>query len=122
MTAHVVYEALDDRPRGRSRPPSSTSSATRYGFGGLLMTDDISMGALSGSVAGRSAAANRVGLRSCLALQRRSGRNGGGGRCRRAAETKRAETRAEAALAARDGAAHGDISTPRLPRRCSSGS
>ena len=49
MTAHLVYSALDDRP--------ATTSAKmmrlirdEIGFDGLVMTDDISMKALSGSL------------------------------------------------------------------------
>ena len=62
MTAHVVFTAID-----RVRP--ATTSATMIGevirgligFGGLLMGDDISMGALSGSIAERSRASLAAG-------------------------------------------------------------
>ena len=54
MTAHIVYAALDDAP--------ATTSARvirlirdEIGFAGLLMSDDISMQALSGTVAERCA-------------------------------------------------------------------
>jgi len=61
MTAHIRFPALDpDNP--------ATTSATvlrmireEIGFRGLLMTDDISMEALSGDVASRSAAARAAG-------------------------------------------------------------
>ena len=60
MTAHVLYAALDDRP--------ATVSARvvglirdRIGFDGLLMTDDIGMGALQGAPAERAAAAIAAG-------------------------------------------------------------
>src|SRR5690606_26103370 len=46
MTAHVVYEAID-----RERPATTSRKAVRLirrelGFGGLLMSDDLSMKAL----------------------------------------------------------------------------
>ena len=61
MTAHIVIEALD-----ADRPATTSSATIRYireamGLGGLLMTDDISMGALSGTVAERGAAALAAG-------------------------------------------------------------
>ena len=61
MTAHVVYPALDpDRPATLS-PVVIDLLRHRIGLTGLLLTDDISMGALSGSVAARSAAARAAG-------------------------------------------------------------
>ena len=61
MTAHVVYPALDPE-----RPATLSREAIRVirediGFDGLLMTDDISMGALSGRMAERAAAARKAG-------------------------------------------------------------
>ncbi len=62
MTAHVVFSAID--------PVSpATTSVTMVqevirgfiGFQGLLMSDDVSMGALSGTLAERSRAALRAG-------------------------------------------------------------
>lgn len=55
MTAHVIYTSID-----RARP--ATTSATiisevirgHIGFGGLLMSDDVSMNALKGSIGERS--------------------------------------------------------------------
>jgi len=62
MTAHVVYTAID------ALAPATTSATLVadvirgwLGFGGLLMSDDISMGALSGSVAERARAAIAAG-------------------------------------------------------------
>ena len=61
MTAHIVFDAID------SNAPATTSRKMMHlirddiGFGGLIMTDDISMEALSGTVADRSAAAIRAG-------------------------------------------------------------
>jgi beta-N-acetylhexosaminidase len=62
MTAHVVFNAID--------PVSpATTSATMIaevirgfiGFGGLLMSDDVSMNALSGTLAERTRASLRAG-------------------------------------------------------------
>ncbi len=60
MSAHVIYEALDDRP-GTVSPVIVDVIRTHIGFDGLLMTDDISMEALSGSVPERGAAALAAG-------------------------------------------------------------
>ena len=54
MTAHIVYDALDT-----SAPATMSEAAIGYirdtiGFEGLLMTDDLSMRALSGSFAERT--------------------------------------------------------------------
>jgi beta-N-acetylhexosaminidase len=62
MTAHVVYTAIDP-----IAPATTSFTLVRdvirglIGFGGLLMTDDISMGALSGSIGERSRAAIAAG-------------------------------------------------------------
>ena len=62
MTAHVVYTAVDPLA-----PATISVTVVRdvirdwLGFSGLLMTDDISMGALSGSLAERSRAAIAAG-------------------------------------------------------------
>ena len=60
MTAHIVFSAYDDQP--------ATCSARmirvirdQIGFGGLLMTDDLSMQALSGTIGERAAASRRAG-------------------------------------------------------------
>ncbi len=61
MTAHIVYTALDpDLPATISAPAISVIREA-LGFDGLLMSDDISMEALSGSIAARSAAAIAAG-------------------------------------------------------------
>lgn len=62
MSAHVVYTAYD------AQAPATTSATmiklirTQIGFGGLLMTDDLSMGALHGTVGERAEAALRAGI------------------------------------------------------------
>jgi len=62
MTAHVVYEAID--PTG----PATTSPIVigrlireEFGFDGFLMSDDLGMKALSGSIGARAAAAIGAG-------------------------------------------------------------
>jgi beta-N-acetylhexosaminidase len=62
MTAHVVFSAID------AASPATTSATMvsevirgEIGFQGLLMSDDVSMGALSGSIAERSRAAIAAG-------------------------------------------------------------
>ena len=62
MTAHVVYEALDpDRPATTSPTVISQIIRGEIGFDGLLLTDDLSMKALSGSFRERAEAAYRAG-------------------------------------------------------------
>ena len=62
MTAHVVYTAIDP-----IAPATTSATLVRevirdwIGFRGLLMSDDISMGALSGPIAARSRAAIAAG-------------------------------------------------------------
>lgn len=60
MTAHLVYEALDDQPATIS-PKAMTMIRTEIGFDGLIMTDDISMKALTGSPAQNATAARQAG-------------------------------------------------------------
>lgn len=61
MTAHVIYPALDlNQPATLSRA-CIRAIRDEIGFPGLLMTDDISMGALSGPLGGRAAAALAAG-------------------------------------------------------------
>ena len=81
MTAHVVYEAVDpDRPATTSHRVIADVVRGEIGFDGLLLTDDLSMKALSGSFRSRAEAAFRAGLRHRPALQRRPRRNARGGR------------------------------------------
>jgi beta-N-acetylhexosaminidase len=62
MTAHVVFSAID-----KAQPATTSVTIVRQvirgsiGFTGLLMSDDVSMGALSGTIAGRSHAALAAG-------------------------------------------------------------
>lgn len=62
MTAHTVYPAWDaDNPATLSPTVIGTIIRREIGFDGLLMTDDIVMGALSGSLVARSEAALSAG-------------------------------------------------------------
>ena len=55
MTAHVVYSAIDPTgPATTSRKVVQEIIRQAIGFDGLLMSDDLSMKALSGSFAGRT--------------------------------------------------------------------
>ncbi len=62
MTAHVVFSAFDPvAPATTSVTMVQDVIRDSIGFEGLLMSDDISMGALSGSLAERSVAALTAG-------------------------------------------------------------
>lgn len=65
MTAHLVYDALDDVPATQSRKIIDLIR-TQIGFNGLLMSDDISMQALTGSQGGRARAALDAGCDAVL--------------------------------------------------------
>lgn len=66
MTAHIRLTQLDDRPATAS-PAAIRLIRERIGFGGLLMSDDIGMNALSGTPAERAAAAIAAGCDLVLA-------------------------------------------------------
>lgn len=62
MTAHVVFEAIDPHnPATLSSSVISTIIRDEIGFQGLLMSDDISMGALQTDMADRASGAIRAG-------------------------------------------------------------
>ena len=98
MTAHVVFKAAD------AERPATTSHDTleiireRLGFDGLLITDDLSMNALKGTIRERAEQALTAGCDVVLHC------NGDLNEMRQAAEVAgtlegRARTRADAALA-----------------------
>lgn len=62
MTTHVVFDAIDPTAPGTTSPHVVQLIRDRLGFGGLLMTDDIAMNALSGTIGERSAAAIAAGV------------------------------------------------------------
>jgi beta-N-acetylhexosaminidase len=72
MTAHVVFSAIDDR-RPATTSPVMIEQVIRgsIGFAGVLITDDIGMGALAGSIGERVAAALAAG---CDVVSHCSGR------------------------------------------------
>lgn len=108
MSAHVVYESL-----GETGPATTSVNMIRLirediGFQGLLMTDDLSMQALSGTVAERSRASLAAGIDVILhcngelaEMQDVAGEAG--------ALTPAARARADAALALRDSGSPVDI-------------
>ncbi len=61
MTAHVVYTALDPERPVTFSPAAIGVIRDEIGFRGLLMSDDISMQALSGAIGARAAAARAAG-------------------------------------------------------------
>jgi beta-N-acetylhexosaminidase len=113
MTAHVVFSAFD------AVAPATTSARIvegvirdSIGFQGLLMSDDVSMGALSGTIAGRTRAAIAAGCDVVLHC------NGELGEMREVAAAApvlagAAARRAAAALAAKRPAAPIDLAASR---------
>ena len=67
MTAHVLYPALDPAQPATSSP-TIIAEVIRgaIGFAGALLSDDLSMGALCGSLGERSAAARAAGCDMAL--------------------------------------------------------
>jgi beta-N-acetylhexosaminidase len=62
MTAHVIYSAVDPRrPATTSRKVLSRVVRQTIGFDGLLMSDDLSMKALSGDFTERARASLAAG-------------------------------------------------------------
>lgn len=107
MTAHLVYDALDAAPATIS-PVVMQMIRDQIGFDGLIMTDDISMKALTGSLTDLSRAALEAGCDVVLhcngTLAERAEVADAAGRM-----SDRAQARAEAALAARTTPAALDI-------------
>lgn len=62
MTAHIVYRALDpERPVTTSKRAIDAVIRGEIGFDGLLLSDDLSMEALEGTLGERAAAASAAG-------------------------------------------------------------
>jgi len=61
MTGHIIYTAFDAERPATISPTLLGKVRADIGFDGLIMTDDISMGALSGDPGTRSAAALSAG-------------------------------------------------------------
>ena len=99
MTAHLVYDAIDDAPATLSAPVMRLIRE-RIGFDGLIMTDDLSMKALRGDLRDLSRAALAAGCDVVLhcngtLAERMAVAEAAGGM------TAAAQARADAALAAR---------------------
>lgn len=61
MTAHVVFDAIDPKGPATTSTKAVTLMREHLGFGGLIMTDDLSMKALSGSLRERAEASLKAG-------------------------------------------------------------
>lgn len=61
MTAHLVFEAIDPDHPATLSPTMIDLIRDHIGFTGALMSDDLSMGALSGSMADRASGALAAG-------------------------------------------------------------
>jgi beta-N-acetylhexosaminidase len=61
MTAHVVFDAVDPKHPATTSKKALKLMRKDLGFGGLIMTDDLSMKALSGSLGERASAALKAG-------------------------------------------------------------
>ena len=107
MTAHVVFSAIDPAATGDHFCDNDRQVIRgSIGFEGLLMSDDVSMGALSGTLAERTPRHRRGGLRSGAALQRQArrdarGRGRGAGLAGEAAAARRAALACAQAAASR---------------------
>ncbi|MCA0872836.1 beta-N-acetylhexosaminidase [Seohaeicola saemankumensis] len=109
MTAHLVYDAIDDQPATVSAPMMAVIRE-QIGFNGLIMTDDLSMKALSGSLSDLSRRALSAGCDVILlcngTLAERAEVAQAAGQM-----SDQAQARAETALAARRTPAPLDIQT-----------
>lgn len=61
MTAHVVYSAIDARQPATTSPAAIKLIREDLGFGGLIMSDDLSMKALKGDFASRARRSLKAG-------------------------------------------------------------
>lgn len=61
MTGHLVFDAIDDQTVSTFSKPCIDLIRDDIGFDGLLMTDDLSMGALEGDIASRTARSRAAG-------------------------------------------------------------
>ena len=106
MTAHVVYTALDpDAPATTSRRVVEEIMRGVIGFDGLLLSDDLSMNALAGSLGTARGCGPGCGLRHPSALQWRVRRGARGrGRSKACSGSRRAQDRCRDGAAPRAGA------------------
>lgn len=66
MSAHIVFDQIDPNHPATQSPDMVALMRGEIGFGGFLMTDDISMQALAGGMAARCAAALAAGCDAVL--------------------------------------------------------
>jgi beta-N-acetylhexosaminidase len=67
LTAHVIFQAIDaEHPATQSKRVIDEIIRHHMGFAGLLVSDDLSMHALSGGLRIRAEAAFRAGVDVCL--------------------------------------------------------
>lgn len=108
MTAHVVYTDIDPDAPATTSPMMHKVIREDIGFGGLLMTDDLSMNALPGDISHRARASIAAGCDVILhcngELPEMEAVVGAAGTL-----SKAAKARAETALAARKAPAPLDI-------------
>ncbi|WP_050528292.1 beta-N-acetylhexosaminidase [Pseudorhodobacter aquimaris] len=62
MTAHIIYDAIDGENPATTSPVMLELMRREIGFEGLLVSDDLSMNALAGSLGDRAAAAIAAGV------------------------------------------------------------
>lgn len=62
MTAHLIYAAFDDQNPATQSPEMIRVIREEIGFAGLLMTDDLNMQALSGTLGQRAARSLAAGV------------------------------------------------------------
>ena len=62
MTAHIIYTAIDAERPATTSPQMVQLMRREIGFDGLLLSDDLSMNALSGSLAARTTATLAAGV------------------------------------------------------------
>jgi beta-N-acetylhexosaminidase len=62
MTAHIVYAAIDPDHPATTSPKMVRMMREGIGFGGVLLSDDLSMNALAGSLSDRTAATLAAGV------------------------------------------------------------
>jgi len=108
MSAHIVFADIDPEGPATTSPKMMDVIRKDIGFDGLLMTDDLSMEALSGTVAQRATAAIKAGCDTILHC------NGEASEMEAVAEaagdmSPAAQTRANRALAQRKPPEHIDI-------------
>lgn len=113
MTAHVRYAAIDTERPGTLSPAVIRLIREEIGFGGFLMSDDISMGALGGKVADNAARALEAGCDCVLHCNGRFAEMAAVAEALPPAMGEAAQARLAAALGARRAPAADDLAALR---------